>query len=685
MRSPCGPAEVPQPRKHSPPESPRLLSPVVPTTPSRSKGRTSAASLSSGRSGKSPAKKGMVNNGVEQKRVSIQVKSATGDTTSIDSAGSDHGVAVETRMSVCLEAADVANESSPSKLPDSQVRFREGIAHPVVRDSVHAVTVHHGISDRKSGFAAGPGAKLAAVARLHRLHLQIPGQSRSETEPSTSPARSPTAAQSKCTNALRHSQSEWWVVQSHPPPKPPEADLDGYVTDDDLPFDGPAETWCGLAWEAPGSRRTQFWARGLFGPLRRKCSGRRNRYDFGGFDLDLTYVTSRVIAMSFPAKGLEAMYRNPYTDVVKFLSMKHGDNYRVYNLCGEKSHSVNGFPPSKTAHYGCADHCPPQLPMLAKFCRDVEDFLRANEENVAVVHCKAGKGRTGTHICALLMFAGAFKSSYEALLWYEVMRGGKRSGVTIPDQIRWVAMLERWLRHKDEGLNSDPMGPPNPHRLRCIRLGPVSLELLRGDSRKEVAKGALRPVSSTDTFVDGVNAAIALSSTVSLAVAVVSRDDMARKRETYRFPTIEAVVDENRIIEVELQDGPVWQENDGMLEVVVSTPIPGKLGRSKTWKKTLHVWWHHSYLRRRDVEGERHLMDVNVPKVWILGLQKDLDSHKKAPSDFTFRASFEDVKPGEATETCRQASCQSKRSAPLCPRIPCAGVPCAASGMLGRE
>ena len=64
-----------------------------------------------------------------------------------------------------------------------------------------------------------------------------------------------------------------------------------------------------------------------------KVSQNKRRYIDEHFDLDLTYVTDRVIAMSFPSSGSEALYRNSIRDVGEFLDKKHYGHYRVYNLC----------------------------------------------------------------------------------------------------------------------------------------------------------------------------------------------------------------------------------------------------------------------------------------------------------------------------------------------------------------
>ena len=47
--------------------------------------------------------------------------------------------------------------------------------------------------------------------------------------------------------------------------------------------------------------------------------------------------------------------------------------------------------------------CPP-LPLLSAFCASAASWLAEAQGNVAVVHCKAGMGRTGLMVCCLLLF-----------------------------------------------------------------------------------------------------------------------------------------------------------------------------------------------------------------------------------------------------------------------------------------
>ncbi len=71
---------------------------------------------------------------------------------------------------------------------------------------------------------------------------------------------------------------------------------------------------------------------------------------------------------------------------------------------------------------------------MLRFCKFVDKYLGENRANVIAVHCKGGKGRTGTMICAYLLYCGTFDSP-DAVLDYFAMRRtaefGEREGVEV--------------------------------------------------------------------------------------------------------------------------------------------------------------------------------------------------------------------------------------------------------------
>lgn len=70
--------------------------------------------------------------------------------------------------------------------------------------------------------------------------------------------------------------------------------------------------------------------------VRTLVSGRKLRFKDRRYDLDLSYITPRIIAMAFPGTGVETVYRNNIDDVAKFLKERHGSNFLVINLSGKK-------------------------------------------------------------------------------------------------------------------------------------------------------------------------------------------------------------------------------------------------------------------------------------------------------------------------------------------------------------
>uniref|UniRef100_A0A8C1YTL4 Tensin 3 n=1 Tax=Cyprinus carpio TaxID=7962 RepID=A0A8C1YTL4_CYPCA len=132
-----------------------------------------------------------------------------------------------------------------------------------------------------------------------------------------------------------------------------------------------------------------------------------------GYDLDLTYVTERIIAVSFPQDCFEEMYLRTLRDVTRMLKSKHADNYLVISL-SERQQELTKMNP-KTLDTGWLDFHAPPLDKICSICKATESWLNADRLHVVVIHCRGGKGRIGVLISSFVHFTDVSVSADQAL------------------------------------------------------------------------------------------------------------------------------------------------------------------------------------------------------------------------------------------------------------------------------
>jgi protein-tyrosine phosphatase len=200
--------------------------------------------------------------------------------------------------------------------------------------------------------------------------------------------------------------------------------------------------------------------------------------------------------MAFPGEGLEAAYRNSLEEVADMLKSEHGDNYMVYNL-SERTYDFAKLN-HQVLHFGWPDHHAPPMKLLFTICASIDSWLRLDSRNVVCIHCKGGKGRTGTVICAYLLYCGLCKDEKDAMDRFGARRmAGDKVGITQPAQKRYIRYFKEIVYHELK-LHSQRMhlyriifsgvpivdkrgrgcegkvGGGHAHALTCVVQGPAS-------------------------------------------------------------------------------------------------------------------------------------------------------------------------------------------------------------------
>ncbi|XP_025068058.1 tensin-2 [Alligator sinensis] len=156
------------------------------------------------------------------------------------------------------------------------------------------------------------------------------------------------------------------------------------------------------------------------------------------YDLDLTYITERIISVFFPPGLEEQRYRGHLREVAQMLKSKHEDKYTLFNL-SEKRHDIARLNP-KVQEFGWPDGHAPPLDRICSICKAMESWLHAHPQHVAVLHCKGNKGKTGVIVAAYMHYSKISASPDQALSTLAMRKfcEDKVSAALQPSQRRYI-------------------------------------------------------------------------------------------------------------------------------------------------------------------------------------------------------------------------------------------------------
>lgn len=165
-------------------------------------------------------------------------------------------------------------------------------------------------------------------------------------------------------------------------------------------------------------------------------------------------------------------YRNPLDRLVAFLDAKHPDNWAIWEFRAEGTGYPDEAVYGRIRHYPWPDHHPPPFRMVPMIMASMRSWLHEEDikssdtkhdvkgdkgkevgksdgksKRVVVVHCKAGKGRSGSMTCSYLISECGWKAEDALARFTERrMRPTFGAGVSIPSQLRWISYADRWTK-----------------------------------------------------------------------------------------------------------------------------------------------------------------------------------------------------------------------------------------------
>mmetsp|Transcript_35067 Transcript_35067/g.84906 ORF Transcript_35067/g.84906 Transcript_35067/m.84906 type:complete len:481 (+) Transcript_35067:36-1478(+) len=166
-------------------------------------------------------------------------------------------------------------------------------------------------------------------------------------------------------------------------------------------------------------------------------------------DADVTYVTDRIIIMGHPAMQSKDFpmitAERKLAAVGHMLARRHDGRFLVYNL-SEVDYDTSVLD-DQVLTFSFPGSPSPPLGLLLKLLISLENWMKADERNVAVVHCLTGKGRSSMVVASFLCWMGeaGFGNINEAIEYIAKCKRIEPMMLTIPSQRRYAGYFKNVL------------------------------------------------------------------------------------------------------------------------------------------------------------------------------------------------------------------------------------------------
>ncbi|XP_019125575.1 putative tyrosine-protein phosphatase auxilin isoform X3 [Larimichthys crocea] len=169
-------------------------------------------------------------------------------------------------------------------------------------------------------------------------------------------------------------------------------------------------------------------------------------------ELDIAYITSRIIVMTYPAESVQIGYQNHVEDIRSFLDSRHADHYTVFNL-SQRNYRGAKFS-NRVSECNWPSRQAPSLHNLFAVCKNMHNWLKQNPKNVCVITCSDGRAPSGVLVCAMFCFCHLFNNPVPAMQLLSAKRPG--SGLW-PSHRRYIGYVCSMVSEKPSLPHSKPL------------------------------------------------------------------------------------------------------------------------------------------------------------------------------------------------------------------------------------